>query len=175
VSNETTVVNGIDLGHVRELSDGFSEAPDSGRTDFSANVRWVGGYKTETTLTDAHSVTGDEPVALAGGGEAPSPEDLLLAAVGHCLTVGWVGAVSARGYTIERLEVSVRGAVDLTAAYGVREGNPGFDRIEVEVDIQTDGPDDLPAELADRVLELAPIPNTVMRPIPVDHRLAGDG
>lgn len=169
--SETTVINGIDLGLVRELSKGFSDAPETGRTGFSANVRWVDGYQTETTLTDSHSVTGDEPVALAGGGNAPSPEDLLLAAVGHCLTVGWVGAVSSRGYSIESLEITVNGAVDLTAAYGVTEGNPGFDRIEVEVRIETDGPDDLPQQLAERVLALAPIPNTVMRPIPVEHNV----
>lgn len=168
-------LNGVDVDHVRSIATGYRDDPETGRTAFGARVRWIGGYRTEASLTDGLRVDGDEPVALAGTGRGPSPEDLLLSAVGQCLTVGWVGTLSAKGYAIEALEVDVRGHCDLAVAYGVGEGNPGFDRIEVAVQIRSDAPDDVLDGLADQVLAQAPIPNTVLRPIPVAHRVTGRG
>lgn len=167
------LVNGVDLAHVRSIAERFAADPATGRTAFAARVRWIEGYRTEATLGDGDPVAGDEPTALAGGGTAPSPEDLLLAAVGQCLTVGWVGTLSARGHAIEALEVAVTGSCELAHAYGIGSGNPGFDRIDVQVSITSDAPDALLAELADGVLATAPIPNTVMRPIPVEQRVSG--
>ena len=164
-------VNGVDVDRVRDIADGFRADPASGRTAFSARVRWLDGYRTEATLAEGAPVAGDEPQAMAGGGTAPSPEDLLLAAVGQCLTVGWVGALSARGHAIEALEITVTGSCELAHAYGVGEGNPGFEAIDVEVAIRSDADPALLEQLADEVLALAPIPNTVMRPIPVRHRV----
>jgi uncharacterized OsmC-like protein len=172
--SDRELVNGVDVAHVRSIAAGFKADPPSGRTEFGARVRWIDGYRTEASLAGDLRVDGDEPTELAGGGGAPSPEDLLLAAVGQCLTVGWVGTLSSRGYRISSLTIDVHGAADLAVAYGVGTGNPGFDAIEVDVTIESDAPQDVIDGLADEVLAQAPIPNTVLRPIPVRQRLAHD-
>ena len=166
---EPVSINGVDVAHVRQIAAGFAADPPSGRTGFGARVRWIEGYRTETALAGDLLVDGDEPTALAGGGSAPSPEDLLLAAVGQCLTVGWVGTLSARGHVIDALEVEVSGTCDLAVAYGVGEGNPGFSGVDVHIRIESDATQALLDELAADVLAMAPIPNTVMRPLPVTH------
>jgi uncharacterized OsmC-like protein len=97
---------------------------------------------------------------------------MLLGAVGQCLIVGLAGSAAARGMRIERLAVEVEGSVNLTAAYGVQEGNPGFDRIDVRVHLDADADRAELEELLDHALRLAPIPNTVSRPVQVDTRLA---
>jgi uncharacterized OsmC-like protein len=63
---------------------------------FSAGVRWLGGYRTEARVGADVALSGDEPVEYAGTDTGPSPEDLLLAAVGQCLIVGLAGTATAR-------------------------------------------------------------------------------
>lgn len=164
--------NGIDVHVVERITDGYRADPDSGRTPFSARVRWLGGYKTESDLGHHAPVRGDEPTALAGTDTGPSPEEMLLGAVGQCLAVGYAGTAAARGVTIESLEIDVEGQVNLDAAYGVRDGNPGFDRIAVNVHLASDAPREELEAMHEQVVARAPIPNTVARPVEVDARLA---
>lgn len=163
--------NGVDVEAVQAIVDGYRADPDSGRRGFSTAVRWLGGYRTETSLAGAVVVRGDEPAELAGTGTGPSPEDMLLTAVGQCLVVGLAGSAAARGIEIHTLEVEVSGVVNLTAAYGVESGSPGFDGIEILVRLDSDTERAELEELIEHALALAPIPNTVQRPVPVTARL----
>jgi uncharacterized OsmC-like protein len=163
--------NGVDLATVRDVVERFTADPASGRRPFGATVRWLGGYRTETSLEGA-VVRGDEPTELAGSGTGPSPEDMLLTAVGQCLVVGLAGTASARGIAIDALAVEVAGVVNLTAAYGVEPGSPGFQAIELVVHLESATPRVVLDTLLRDALELAPIPNTVQRPVPVSARLA---
>lgn len=164
--------NGVDLDAVQAIVDGYRADPESGRRPFSATVRWLGGYRTEADLAGAVVVCGDEPTELAGTGTGPSPEDMLLAAVGQCLVVGLAGSAAARGIEIDGLEVEVSGVVNLTAAYGVEPGSPGFQAVEIVVRLESGTERAELEELVQHALALAPIPNTVQRPVPVTARLA---
>jgi uncharacterized OsmC-like protein len=96
---------------------------------------------------------------------------MLLGAVGQCLIVGLAGSAAARGIRIDSLAVEVEGSVNLTAAYGIQEGYPGFDRIEVRVHLDADADRAELEELLDHAVRLAPIPDTVSRPVRVETRL----
>jgi uncharacterized OsmC-like protein len=165
-------LNGIDLASVRSIVERYREDPGSGHRPFAARVRWLGGYRTESHLGNVLLVHGDEPVELAGAGTGPSPEDMLLGAVGQCLIVGLAGSAAARGIRLDELEVHVHGTVNLTAAYGLDEGaSPGFERIDIDVHARSDAPRSDLEELIAHAMALAPIPNTVQRPVPVHARL----
>jgi uncharacterized OsmC-like protein len=99
---------------------------------------------------------------------------MLLGAVAQCLIVGVAGSASARGIRIRRLSVDAEGIVNLTAAYGVEEGNPGFQRIELTVHLDADADRKSLQVIVDGALASAPIPNTVARPVPVTASLAGE-
>ncbi len=165
------VANGVDLEAVQRIVERYRDDPEAGRRPFGARVRWLGGYRTETSLPGTTVVRGDEPVDLAGTGTGPSPEDMLLTAVGQCLVVGLAGSAAARGIEIEALAVEVSGVVNLTAAYGVEPGSPGFREIEIAVHLDSPAPRAELEELLEHALDLAPIPNTVRRPVPVVARL----
>jgi uncharacterized OsmC-like protein len=166
-----TGTNGVDLAAVQKVVDRYRDHPESGRRPFAARVRWLGGYRTETDIAGT-TVRGDEPTELAGSGTGPSPEDMLLTAVGQCLIVGLAGSAAARGIEIDDLYVEVEGIVNLTAAYGLEEGSPGFRSVEIAVHLGSAAPRDELERLVQHALELAPIPNTVQRPVPVTARLA---
>ena len=163
--------NGVDLAAVQHVVDHYREHPESGRRPFAARVRWLGGYRTETDIAGT-TVRGDEPTELAGDGTGPSPEDMLLTAVGQCLIVGVAGSAAARDIEIKDLYVEVGGVVNLTAAYGLEDGSPGFQSLEIAVHLASSAPRQDLERLVQDALELAPIPNTVQRPVPVTARLA---
>jgi uncharacterized OsmC-like protein len=168
----STTLNGVDLQKVEEITEQYRRDLESGRAPFSARVRWLGGYQTESELGAHQPVKGDEPEALAGTDTGPTPEEMLLGAVGQCLAVGYAGAAASRGIKIESLEIDVRGKVNLSAAYGVQEGHPGFDRIDVDVHLDAGAEPEELEDLHKKVVERAPIPNTVARPVEVNARLA---
>lgn len=167
----STRLNGVDLQKVEQITQQYRRDPDSGRAPFSARVRWLGGYQTVSELGAHQPVKGDEPEALAGTDTGPTPEEMLLGAVGQCLAVGYAGLAASRGIKIDSLEIDVRGKVNLPAAYGVEEGHPGFDRIEVDVHLDADARPEELEDLHEKVVERAPIPNTVARPVEVNARL----
>jgi uncharacterized OsmC-like protein len=166
----TTSINGIDRTAVGAVTERLRERRSEPVT-FAAGVRWLGGYRTEAQVGPA-AVAGDEPADLAGTGTGPSPEDLLLGAVGQCLIVGLAGAATARGLAIRALSVDVEGDVNLPAAYGLADGHPGFQAIRIAVHLDADA-DRLELDaLVDHALSRAPIPATVSHAVPVTARLA---
>ena len=160
-------LNGVDLALVREITDRYRANPEEGQTAFEASVTWLGGYRTEAQLGSFAGVRGDEPPALAGTGTGPAPEELLLGAVSQCLIVGIAGSASARRIRIDALAVHSEGVVNLPAAYGVDDGSPGFREIRVTVRLEADAERTALEELVAKAVALAPIPNTVSRPVPV--------
>jgi uncharacterized OsmC-like protein len=171
-NDKTQELNGVDLRRVASVTRGYRDDPDSGRKRFDATVTWLGGYRTSARLGPYQGVVGDEPEELAGSGSGPTPEEMLLAAVGQCLIVGLAGRATARGIRIDELAVDVEGRANLTAAYGVEKGNPGFDAIDVNVRISADADRAGLEALVEDALRLAPVPNTVQRAVPVRTRLA---
>jgi organic hydroperoxide reductase OsmC/OhrA len=117
---DSVSLNGVDLARIGELKAQFKENPDSSRVGFTASVRWLGGFRTESTMTNHSIVRGDEPTVYAGQDSGPSPEDMLLAAVGQCLAVGYASTTAARGIALRSLEIEVRGKVNFMVAYGPR-------------------------------------------------------
>jgi uncharacterized OsmC-like protein len=165
-------LNGVDLTAVAEITERYRRDPAAGHTRFEASVDWVGGYRTDARLGKFGNVRGDEPAALAGSGTGPTPEEMLLGAAAQCLIVGIAGSASARKIEIQRLRVAAHGTVNLSAAYGVEDGSPGFERVELIVDLEAHADREELSSLVDQALATAPIPNTVARPVPVSARLA---
>jgi uncharacterized OsmC-like protein len=163
----TPALNGVDKAAVAAVVQRFRAEPSAADVGFAASVEWVEGFRSRSVAGGFGPLAGDEPVDLAGDGTAPAPEDLLLAAVGQCLVVGIVSAASARGVAVSGLRVDVRGRVDLSVAYGLAEGHPGFTAIDVDVALDADLPAAERDELVRGALARAPIPNTVSHPVPV--------
>lgn len=166
-----TSINGIDPGAVHAVTERL-RADAATHPRFAASVRWLGGFRTEAQVGPQTALAGDEPVQYAGTDTGPSPEDLLLGAVGQCLIVGLAGAASARRIEIRRLVVEVEGDVNLPAAYGVADGHPGFQAIRIAVDLDADADRTVLDALLAQALRRAPIPNTVSNPVPVTATLA---
>lgn len=167
--NATPHLNGIDSQKIRSAQEQMRSDPEGevARPTYAAKVRWKSGYRTEAQLSGGLALQGDEPVVYGGEGSGATPQDLLLTAVGHCLTATYVGGLSAAGIRVDHLEVLVSGRVNFRAAYGVERGQPGFEGINVQVSIEADAPQERIDALLEKLLPTAPIPDTILRPVPL--------
>jgi uncharacterized OsmC-like protein len=170
-STSSGALNGFDLDVIGTLQGCIREDPERAQPRYGATVRWLGGQRSESVLASGARLLADEPVECAGTGSAPTPEDLLLSAVGSCVTAAWVGALTTRGIAIRTLEVDVSGRVNFAGAYLLDGTPPGFGSIEIDVRIDAEADAATLDGLSADVLRMSIIPDTVARPVPVTMRL----
>jgi len=163
-------INGIDVDGLQVMRDLIQTDGDGliARPQYQATVIWNNGYHTTSCVTDGQKIIGDEPEQYGGGGAGLTPQDMLLSAIGHCLTATYIGGLSAAGITVKHLQLSVSGRVNFRSAFGLETGNPGFENIGITVDIRTDSSPEDVKEILTKLLKTAPIPDTIIRPVPLD-------
>jgi uncharacterized OsmC-like protein len=166
-------LNGIDVHRLRTTRDRIEADADGpfAHPRYESTVVWKNGYRTISSAMDGQEVIGDEPEQYGGKGSGMTPEDMLLSAIGNCLAVTYIGGLSAAGITVKSLRLDVSGRVNFRAVFGLEATNPGFESIRVAVDIQTDSSPGKVKEIMDRLLKTAPIPDTIIRPVPLDVRI----
>jgi uncharacterized OsmC-like protein len=80
------------------------------------------------------------PFELLGSNTASNPQELLMAALDACITVGYVAGAAAKGITLEKLEIETAGALDLRGFLGIDPSvRPGYEAIRYVVRIKGNG------------------------------------
>ena len=99
------------------------------------------------------------------------PSEMLLAALGACLSASIQANAMARGVPLRRLEVHTRGDMDLSALWGTGPRRPrplGITSIAVEVHVESDAPRDVLKLLVDYAVLWSPVANTLHDPVRLD-------
>ncbi|WP_087131100.1 OsmC family protein [Microbacterium esteraromaticum] len=112
-------------------------ARDAGNAQLTYKVtgRGVGSVGTEIR-SGRHRFLVDEPAALAGDDAAASPVEYALGALISCQVVVFRLYAQALGLTIDDIEVSAEGDLDVRKLFGIDEtGRAGFHDVRVRVDI----------------------------------------
>ena len=98
----------------------------------------------------------------------PHPFEMLLSAIGACLSIGIQANAIARGIPIRRLEVHSRGDIE-TSAHRDREdgriGPLGFRSIAIDVHIDADVAPETLKLLVDHAVLWSPVANTIHDPV----------
>ncbi|RWN94726.1 OsmC family protein [Mesorhizobium sp.] len=150
--------NGIDVAALQQFAMGVAEDPSKRSARFNVKTKWAG--QTRSVATVSHyslgglehqrnfEIAGDEPTELLGQNSAPNPQELLMAALNACLTVGYVVNAAAMGVTVHSLEIETDGELDLRGFLGLDGSvNPGYDEVSYVVRLTTDAPRDRLEEL----------------------------
>jgi uncharacterized OsmC-like protein len=119
----------------------------------------------------------DEPLHLFGENTAPAPGEVVLSALGGCLSVGITAVATERQVTLTRLEVFMEADIGNTAAWGAggaqrAPAQMGFQDIRVKVVVEGDA---TRAQLDDIVQTAnynSPVANTMRNPVPFSISLA---
>lgn len=179
-TNET--VNGLDVGALRAVVDEVGKDAAKGAVEFRVNTRWKGGTRSETTVQGyklggtevkrAFAIQADEPFELLGENTAPNPQELLMAALNACITVGYVAGASVNGVRLDRVEVETSGALDLRGFLGIDPRVPaGYESIRCTVRIAGDGTAEQFRAIHDNVMRTSPNFFNLSRPIRIDADL----
>lgn len=173
--SQTAQLNDLDFDAVGALVAGIRDDPAKAETVWSADVRWEGGFRSSATVREFAPARSDEPAGLGGSDTAPNPVEQVAAALGNCLAVGYVAALTARGIAVRDLAITVRGHLDLRPFLGLAPGHAGFSRLDAEVRIDADADAATLREIHEQVVATSPVGHTLAHPVAVDVQLAGAG
>jgi len=125
----------LDLKAFEQTKQAVVADPQTGQGSFRSVTVWQDGARASTTARSFRIDT-DEPAPLGGTDAAVDPMELLLAAVGTCLTIGWVTHAARRGIDFRDLRIEVEGDYDLRGYLGVSDDiRPGFGGVRYTVHI----------------------------------------
>jgi len=175
-------VNGLDLNALGDVVDAIGKDPAQAKVAFDVTTRWTGQTRSETTVdgftiagdrvTRTHKIIADEPCELLGTDSAANPQELLMAAINACMTVGYVAGAAIRGITLEGLEIKTRGKLDLRGFLGLDDKvPPGYEELEYDVRIKGDGTPEQFEEIHQNVMKTSPNYFNISRPIRMNGSL----
>jgi uncharacterized OsmC-like protein len=150
------VDNGVDVAALLGARDALTVAPEAARFQWRARTHWVNGTHSRTTVHDfaglgtehthrqSFVVDADHPEVFASQDDAATPVELVLAALGACLTAGVAAVATNRGVQLRSVTASLEGDMDIQGILGidpdVRNGYSGI-RVRYEIDADADRAD----------------------------------
>jgi uncharacterized OsmC-like protein len=176
------IINGIDLDALNAVVGEVQQDASKALVRFAVSTRWEGQTSSRTTvkgyeLAGEHiarefEIAADEPNELLGTNTAPNPQELLMAAVNACMTVGYVAGASLRGITLDNLEIETTGELDLRGFLGLDDSvPPGYEAIDYTVRIAGNGTREQFEEIHRTVMQTSPNYFNLARPIRMNGRL----
>ncbi len=179
-TSEKAVINGVDVPALEAAIEAISDDAAAGTFEFRAETEWETALKAVTTIDEfdqagktVHSreftLQGDEPEQILGERTGPNAVELLLGALGSCLTVGYAAHAAAMGIELDDLRIEMDGTIDLRGFLGIDEDvRPGYESIDCTVIVDTDAPEERVATLRDRVEATSPLVDVITNEVPLE-------
>lgn len=157
--NSGVLGNGIDLGFIGSMVDRVKANPEKGARTIKAKTVWLGGTRSESTVRNFKYVM-DEPWGNVEGGCQPG--EMVLAAVGACLVVGYTFDGALHGVEIKKLEIEVEGdSVGTKFMQIPTDTLPNLTTARIKVYIESDAGLDVLEEMHKRVTSISPVCSTL--------------
>jgi uncharacterized OsmC-like protein len=176
------VVNGIDLDALNEVVGAVQADPSQALVRFTVATRWEGQTTSRSTVKGYEvagqhvarefEIVADEPLELLGTNTAPNPQELLMAAVNACMSVGYVAGAALHGIKLEKLEIETTGQLDLRGFLGLHDSvPPGYEALDYTVTIAGNGTREQFEEIHRTVMQTSPNYFNLARPIRMNGQL----
>jgi len=174
----SSVVNGIDTDAVHTLIESVEANPPQGMTHWKVANTWQGGMHSRARV-DSFAIGGnsvprsfsidiDEPLELGGGNAYANPQEYLLAGLNACMMVGYSALCALQGITLQKLEITTEGDIDLRGFFGLDPSiAPGYRELRTRVVIKGDGSEDQLRKIHELVLATSPNFYNVTRAVAV--------
>lgn len=175
--NDSTVVNGINIGQVHELVDAIKADGNTAQCVFKAKNTWKGGALNQTQIsgfcvngenvphTPEFELSCDEPTSLGGVDSAPNPVEFLLHSLMACVTTTTAAHAAVEGIEIEELRTETEGDLDLHGFLGLSDKvRNGFSAVRLTIEVKTNASAGKIKELALR----SPVYDTISNSLPVE-------
>ena len=166
-ATSSSVVNGIDTDAVHELMDNVDSDPAKGMTHWRVASAWQGGTHSRAQV-DGFAIGGvdvsrrfaidiDEPFEIGGDNAFANPQEYLLAALNACMIVGYTALCALQGITLQKLEITTEGDIDLRGFFGIEPNvAAGYRELHSTVVIKGDGTEEQFRKIHEMVLATSP-------------------
>jgi len=176
LTQETSRVNGLDVAALIDVIKQITADPTKGKARFRVQSEWKGQTLSETrvesytldgeTISRRFGIMIDEPYELLGSNTAPNPQEMLMAALNACMTVGYVAGAAVKGITLDLLMIETSGELDLRGFLGIDPSVPaGYETIKYTVRIKGNGTEAQFQEIHETVMQTSPNYFNIARPI----------
>src|SRR4030042_6191218 len=123
---EKGIVNGLAVQNIQGMTDAIKKQPQMAQGKLYAKTTWksgfnneasikdfvLGGVKNETSRHHPFIIAGDHPPELLGTNKGAASVEVLLAALGHCISNGLAMYGAAMGITVESVTLDIEGAIE---------------------------------------------------------------
>lgn len=148
---ETKVDNGVNTEALIGARGAFSQMPEAASFVFRSTCDWVSGTESSNTINgyfglgeeqirkETFVVNADHPEVFAAADTAPTPPELVLSALGSCLTGGVAAVAQHRGIQLRKVQAIIEGEIDVRGILGMDPDiRNGFNVIRVQFEIDAD-------------------------------------
>ena len=171
-------VNGIEVDKITSVISEINADANNAKWKFWSKNQWMGGAMNQSAFKNFYSLgqentsrtapfmlEADEPVSLSGNDTAPNPVEHLLHALTSCLTTSLVAHAAVRGITVEEINTSTEGDIDVRGFLGLSEEvRKGYQAIRINMKVKSEAPAETLRELA----LFSPVYDVVSNSLPVD-------
>jgi uncharacterized OsmC-like protein/TusA-related sulfurtransferase len=136
---------------------------------WSARVRWDGGLSAKVYCRN-HSWTVGQPASFDLKDESPSAVELLLSALGGCLSMTFQILASRRGVKIDELEITLGGKINNIFVFlgAETQGHSGLDEITGVAYVNSMADEAVLEDIWRETLKASPVLNTLTRQLKVE-------
>jgi uncharacterized OsmC-like protein len=172
--------NGVEVPTLFETINAVRGQRELAKFQFRASNRWINGTHSRSRM-EAFSGAGgehrhvrnyefdaDHPAVLVGADEGPTPIEFLLHALASCLTAGIANIAAARGVTLDEVESTVTGDIDLSGLLGLdSEVRNGYSGIQVSFKVRGDASAEKLAEIVEQSRSRSAVFDVITNQVPV--------
>jgi uncharacterized OsmC-like protein len=158
MSNATmtqSVDNGVNVEALLGAREALTEAPQAAQFTWRATTKWIKGTHSQSSVQgffglgeeQSHrtefTFDADHPEVFASEDHGATPVEILLSALGSCLTAGVASVAQNRGIQLRSVQATIEGGMDLAGILGIdADVRNGFDGIKVTYEIDADATKD---------------------------------
>jgi len=179
-------INGVDVRKLKETIQAISEKPKLAEFKFRIANQWQGGGLNQSTVKASYGVCqefseregkftmqADEPPILLSGDKAANPVEHLLHALISCVTTTAVYHAAARHISVEGIESTLEGDLDLQGFLGLNPNVPkGYKNIRLKMLIKGALSEEKKREVLQLGCEFSPVYNMVSKAVPITTELS---
>jgi uncharacterized OsmC-like protein len=155
ITTDHPVDNGVDTAALLGAREALSAAPEAAEFTWRSTTDWVRGTHSRSTVTgfsglglehthrDSFTFDADHPACFASQDLGATPVEIVLSALGSCLTAGVAAVAQHRGIQLRSVTATVEATMNVLGILGADpEVRNGFSGVTVRFDIDADATDD---------------------------------
>jgi uncharacterized OsmC-like protein len=177
-------LNGWNLEKMTETIDALKQHPEAGKLTWRSRVTWDSGFgldvrteemeQLDQAIKRPFTLRGDHPPELLGQNTGPTAVEVLMAALGACMTGTFAAQATARGVEIKSLELEMEGENDLLGFFGLKPISPKLSDVKLTFHVESDADAGTLQEILEAAESLSPVFNSVTEPVEVEATIAKD-